>query len=334
MSDWHPVASIESLRQRARVLAQIRRFFDARDVIEVETPLLAVDTVSDVHLQSFSTTLSTGSEPLTLYLQTSPEYAMKRLLAAGMGACYQVCKSFREDLPGRLHNPEFTMLEWYRPGFSLEDLMDEVEALVTETVAGNQEIGSNPHPFLSSTASGIERISYREAFLKVLGLDPHTAQPDRLSKLANERLDIQAAGLSATDYLQLLMAEVVEPQLPDNFFLYDYPVGQAALARVEEDATGQLVARRFELFCAGMELANGYHELSDAEEQRRRFRADRARRQKLDLPVVEIDEQLLAALEHGLPDCSGVALGVDRLVMLALGKQGIDQVMSFSFKPG
>ena len=313
MADWRPAAAPELLKLRAEALARIREFFAARNVLEVETPLLAPATVTDLHIDSIPARVQLAGSPQTFHLQTSPEYAMKRLLAAGSGACYQICKSFRQGDTGPRHNPEFTMLEWYRPGFSLEELMDEVDQLLR---------GFLPR-------ASMPRLNYRELFLHHLNIDPHRIEPKALRRLARETLPVDAADLNATDCLQLLLAQAIEPKLPEYCFVYDYPTPQAALARIEPNPEGEPVARRFELFCRGMELANGYDEETDPEELRRRFERDRQSRAKLGRPVPEIDEKLLAALEHGLPPCSGVAFGIDRLLMLLSGADSISEVLAF-----
>jgi lysyl-tRNA synthetase class 2 len=245
---------------------------------------------------------------------------MKRLLAAGSGSIYQICKVFRGGELGRLHNPEFTLLEWYRLGFDHHNLMDEVEALVRECLP-------------SSTRAGpARRMRYREAFESWAGVDPFSASPEALARCL-ERHGIGATvGLECSDrdaWLDLILTQIVEPRLQDEgwVFLYDYPPSQASLARVR--AGNPPVAERFELYVDGIELANGFHELGDATEQRRRFEADLAQRRDRGLPVPPKDECLLAALEHGLPDCAGVALGVDRLVMVAAGAGALRDVMAF-----
>ena len=309
MVDWKPGTSPDMLRARAQLLASIRHFFAERHVLEVETPLLVNHATTDVYIQSFVVpALST-----TRYLQTSPEFAMKRLLAAGSGPVYQLCKAFRAEETTRLHNCEFTMLEWYRPGFTLDNLMDEVAALLATILH----------------CGAIPRYSYRNLFLTHLDIDPHTIAFAELATLARSRISFTSDKMSATDYLQQLLAQCIEPHLPAFCFIHDYPVAQAALAAVEPDAQGQRVARRFELFGKGMEVANGYYELTDAAQQHARFEADNARRQELGLPVYPIDESLLAALQHGLPACAGVALGVDRLLMLKTGARDIREVISF-----
>jgi lysyl-tRNA synthetase class 2 len=306
MSQWRPGASATNLRIRADLLARCRAFFAARQVMEVETPLLTHAAVSDVNIQSFRL----GQQ----FLQTSPEYAMKRLLAAGSGPIYQICKAFRQEESGRLHNPEFTLLEWYRPGFDWRQLMDEVADLMAELLG----VGK------------IARLSYRDVFQQQLAVDPHRIKTGALQELTRSKIDLGRAELDDTDCLQLLMHHCIEPQLPDYCFIYDYPAAQAALAKVEQDEQGCAVARRFELYGKGMELANAYQELTDVDEQRRRFEADIARRQQQALPVNPLDEKLLAALAEGLPACAGVALGFDRLVMLATASEHINQVISFA----
>jgi len=318
MTDWQPAATTQTLKLRARLLATVRQFFAERDVIEVETPLLARHTVSDVNLESFVVNSASSSGHGTLrsshsFLQTSPEYAMKRLLAAGSGPIYQICKAFRDEEPSRLHNPEFTLLEWYRPGLTLEQLMDEVVELMQAVL----KVGD------------IARFSYRQVFAEHLQIDPHTIDPDELQELTREKIDLGDTQLTATDCLQFLMHHCIEPELPKFCIVYDYPVAQAALAETAQDANGQEVARRFEVYAAGMELANAYQELTDAEEQRRRFAADQQLREKRGLPVNPVDENLLAALEHGLPACSGIALGIDRLLMAVADENDIKVVLAF-----
>lgn len=314
MTNWKPGAPAVMLAARADLLAQIRKFFAARKVLEVETPILARATASDFHIQSWKTENSWGQNNQALYLQTSPEYAMKRLLASGSGAIYQLGKAFRFEEISDRHNPEFTLLEWYQPGYSLCQLMNEVEALV----------------HLVTTVTDIRRFSYRELFQQNLGIDPHQALTDDLEQLVKSEISLVAQGLSRTDYLQLILSEIIEPAMQGNWFLYDYPEDQAALAQVKLDAAGVKVAQRFELFCSGMEIANGYFELTDPVEQRRRFESDLDKRQQADRGLVPIDENLIAALESGLPDCAGVALGVDRLLMIATGAKSISEVISFT----
>ena len=313
--DWRPSASIETLRLRAKLLAQIRAFFSAREVLEVETPLLAAAPVTDLHLHALSCRYrgpgaDRGRE---LYLQTSPEFAMKRLLAAGSGPIFQICKAMRDGEAGRRHNPEFTILEWYRPGWDHHRLMDEVGELLAEV------LGTRPG----------ERLTYAEAFERYASIDPHAASDEAL------RLRVEALGMDSTDglrrddLLDLILTHVIEPKLGhcQPTLIHDYPASQASLARVRPGDPS--LADRFEVFAEGVELANGYHELVDPEEQRRRFEADLEARHHAGLREVPIDERLLAALEHGLPDCAGVALGVDRLLMLKGGTRDIVDVLAF-----
>jgi len=321
--DWRPGASPERLRQRAALLRQAREFFAARAVTEVDTPVVVNAPASEVHIHSARVRLAAdpaaGAPAPPLFLHSSPEYAMKRLLAAGSGDIYQICHVVRGNERGRLHNPEFTLIEWYRVGFALAQLMDEVEALVRALLGP-----------VAPAAS--ERISYRDAFLRELGLDPLTAGDAALAQAA------QPLGLSGTgatgaaigrdEWLELLMGALVGPRLGRGTltFVHSYPASQAALARL--DAADPRVAQRFELYCSGVELANGFHELAVAPEQRARFEADNARRRDLGLPVFPLDERLLAALPS-LPDCSGVALGFDRALMLAVGAVHIEEVLPF-----
>lgn len=310
MTDWQPSAPFEQLRQRARLYQQVRGFFAEREVLEIEAPVMGAATVTDPFIDSV--TAQCGGR--LYYLQTSPEFAMKRLLAAGSGAIYSLGKVFRDGERGRKHNPEFTLLEWYRPGWDDRQLMGEVEALVLSVL-----------PELTVTY-----LSYRQWFECHLGLDPHLASAGQLAALARERINIEAGEEDRDFWLDLLVTHELEASLgPGLTFVYDYPASQAALARLDTDARGQTVARRFEAFIGSMELANGYWELTDASEQRRRFEADLERRRALGLPLYPVDEKLLAALEAGLPDSAGVALGVDRLLMCLTGTRSIAHVLAF-----
>lgn len=314
MVDWKPGAPLQNLRARAEALEKIRKFFAQRNVLEVETPVLARFTAPEVHIQSIATESPTADSSAVHYLQTSPEFFMKRLLASGSGSIYQICKAFRQEETGSRHNSEFTMLEWYRVSFPMDQLMTELEALLqTLLVCGD-----------------IPRFSYRDIFQKYLQFDPHAVSLDELKQLVEKEIELNSEGLNKTDYLQLLLANRIEPVLPEFCFIYDFPVQQAALSTVEEDKLGVLVAKRFELFAAGMELANGYFELSDAVEQRSRFESDNKRRQEQGLAEYPIDENLIAALQSGLPACSGVAMGIDRLIMLLVKTKNISEVISFN----
>ncbi|MEZ5568289.1 MAG: EF-P lysine aminoacylase EpmA [Halioglobus sp.] len=313
---WQPRASLSAVRRRARLVAQIREFFFARDVLEVDTPLLCSSGVTDPALEPL---LVERGESLTgpRYLQTSPEYAMKRLLAAFGVPVYQIAKAFRDGEAGRRHNPEFTLLEWYRPGFDHHQLMAEVAALVMHC------IGERP----------LHTVSYRELFHIELGIDPMTADVTRLASCAREHIDAGDINGDRDLWLDLLMSHVIEPRLAGRglCFVYDYPASQAALARIER-SEDVMVGQRFELYVDGLELANGYHELGDAAEQRRRFERDNLRRAERGQSLRPLDENLLAALAHGLPDCSGVALGVDRLLMVALGAADLREVLAFDWR--
>jgi elongation factor P--(R)-beta-lysine ligase len=309
---WRPTASWEMIRRRATWLAEIRRFFAERGVLEVETPVLSSSAATDPNLLSFVTRYEGPAFPegRTLYLHTSPEFAMKRLLAAGSGSIYQICKVFRDGEAGRLHNPEFTLLEWYRPGSDHHALMAEVDELLQRL------LGSRPAQYMS----------YQEAFVLHVGLDPVAASAEELRIRAESHGVAPPAGLQRDGWLDLLLSHVLAPQLglEGPLFLFDYPASQAALARIRPP-----FAERFELFLQGVELANGFHELADADEQRRRFNADLAARGASGLPGVPPDEHLVAALDAGLPDCSGVALGVDRLLMVACDLPSIADVLTF-----
>lgn len=317
--EWQPSASIATLQKRAKILSQIRLFFASRDVLEVETPCLSSNTVTDLHMQAFATNFrsppSGGSQ--TLYLQTSPEYAMKRLLCAGSGAIFQMGKAFRNEQAGRHHNPEFTMLEWYRPGFDHLQLIDELDEMIQ----------------LVLDCKPATKVSYQQAFSQFLPLDPLTASLEDLKRLGSELgyQHICQHEQSIDTLLQLLFCQHVEPQigLTVPCFVYDFPASQAALARI--NPADPRVAQRFELYYQGKELANGFHELADATEQSERFSQDNKLRAAAGLEQVEVDPYFLAALHAGLPNCAGVAVGLDRLVMLALGKTDISQVMAFSY---
>ncbi|MDA0280221.1 MAG: lysyl-tRNA synthetase class 2 [Pseudohongiellaceae bacterium] len=313
MVDWKPSASIKNLQQRAYALARIRRFFSERDILEVETPLLASTTVPDVYIESIAAEVTEGSSSRQNFLQTSPEFFMKRLLASGSGSIYQIAKAFRQEEKGARHNIEFTLLEWYRLSYSLDQLMSELEQLVQEVL----------------DCGPISRFSYREIFRQHLQIDPHETTLEELQQLASSEIDLIGSDLSKTDYLQLLLSNSIEPKLPPYCIIYDYPSEQAALATLATDEHGVVVAKRFELFGHGMELANGYFELSDATEQRARFEKDNAARKEKGLQTHDADEKLIAALESGLPSCSGVAVGVDRLLMLLVEAKNISEVISF-----
>lgn len=321
MTHWRPTASRALLEQRAILLARARRFFADGGVLEVDTPMVVNAPVTDIHIHSARVNLGPDTKH-GYFLHTSPEYAMKRLLASGSGDIYQICHVVRGFERGRLHNAEFTLIEWYRLGFSLDDLMSEVDALV-RALLGPAATGRNS-----------ERITYRDAFLREMKLDPFTASMEELRQ-AVAKLGFNGAPSAGTtapqrdELLDLLMGTVVGPRLGANAltFVHAYPATQAALARL--DPKDPRAALRFELYCDGVELANGFHELAAAAEQRARFEQDNRERQRVGLPVHAPDEFLLAALAAGLPECCGVALGFDRTVMLATGAKSIDEVLAF-----
>ncbi|WP_201087313.1 elongation factor P--(R)-beta-lysine ligase [Aliivibrio fischeri] len=317
--NWMPSASIEQLQQRADILAAIRSFFFKRKVMEVDTPAMSHATVTDVHLHTFQTDfIGPGyADGTHLYFMTSPEFHMKRLLAAGSGCIYQINKAFRNEEAGRYHNPEFTMLEWYRLGFDHHDLMDEMNELLT----------------LVLKCDNAERMTYQEAFIQVLGVCPLEASMDELRAVAAPLglSDIADIEEDRDTLLQLLFSMGVEVKIGQDVpaFVYDFPASQAALAKI--NPRDPRVAERFEVYFKGIELANGFHELDNAKEQLMRFEEDNAKRKSMGLAEQPIDYHLIAALEAGLPNCSGVALGIDRLIMLAMGEKHIDQVTAFPF---
>lgn len=315
--DWQPTAKIQTLRERARVLAQVRAFFAERGVMEVDTQCLSHAAVSDPFIDTLEVSFHSypGSDTQTLYLQSSPEYAMKRLLAADSGPIYQLGKVFRNGEVGRFHNPEFTMLEWYRPDFSSDELMDEVQGLVTQ-VLGQQRW---------------ERLTYRELFQNYAGIDPHSATINQLKALLAPEFDCPFDDERRDTWLELVMSHMIEPKLIEPVIVFDFPASQAALAELKVDSQGVEVATRFELYAGGMELANGYQELRDATEQADRLQADDAMREQLGAPRRPLETRLIAALDAGFPACAGVALGFDRLLMLKLGATSIDEVIPFAF---
>lgn len=295
------------------MLARIRAFFAARDVMEVETPVLSLAAVTDPQLAS----LTVPAPGHDRYLRTSPEFAMKRLLAAGCGDIYEIAKVFRADEAGRYHNPEFSLVEWYRLGFDHHALMDEVEALLGHALDNIRAV------------TPVRRLTYRDAFAGYAGLDSATASIAACRDSLTARGIETDAELDRRGWLELLMSHVVVPECSRDgiTFIYDFPEDQAALATVRLGAPP--VASRFELLAYGVELANGFHELTDSYEQRARFERELAWRRRAGAPLVPLDENLLAALAHGLPACAGVAMGLDRLVMLAAGHDHIAQAMAF-----
>jgi lysyl-tRNA synthetase class 2 len=313
---WRPSASLDALQRRAAMLSATRDFFARRGVLEVETPILSAAAVSDPQLESLATRIAGIAHEF--YLHTSPEYSMKRLLAAGSGDIYQICKVFRDAERGRWHNPEFTMIEWYRLRMDDAALMDEVEALVASLLKPQRHL------------EPAERLSYCAALQRHAGVDAHLSSDRELSAAALRHGIVCDARLERDAKLDLLMGLIVGPKLGRErpCFICDYPASQAALARLKPGLPA--VAARFELYLDGVELANGFHELQDGAEQRRRFNQDLRVRAERGLPRRSLDERLLAALETGLPECAGVALGFDRLVALALHADALAGAMAFT----
>ncbi|UDW84059.1 elongation factor P--(R)-beta-lysine ligase [Pasteurella canis] len=316
--NWQPTASIKNLLARAKIIAEIRRFFTDRGLLEVETPILSEFGVTDVHLSTFDTEFNSpfAEQSKKLWLSTSPEYHMKRLLAAGSGPIFQLCHVFRNEESGQHHNPEFTMLEWYRPHFDMYRLINEVDDLL-------QQILDCPPA---------ESLSYQFVFQEYVGLDPLSVDREELIAKAKEYNLLSAAEEDRDTLLQFLFSTIVEPNIGKEhpIAVYHFPATQAALAQISSE--DHRVAERFEFYYQGLELANGFHELTDVNEQLRRFEQDNVQRQKIGLPQRTIDKRLLAALQAGVPNCSGVALGVDRLLMIALQAQTIKDVIAFGIE--
>ncbi|MBT0585344.1 elongation factor P--(R)-beta-lysine ligase [Alteromonas oceanisediminis] len=321
---WHPQADIETLHARAHLLHSIRAFFAARSVLEVETPVLSAHGTTDPYIESFcaakprSAHNSQAEFTHAGYLQTSPEFPMKRLLCAGSGCIYQICKVFRQEQSGRRHNPEFTLLEWYRVGFDHHDLMQEVDAFLQHTLA----------------CKPAQTISYQALFEQIMQIDPLSITHEQLVNHV-DTLGILAGTadeFSHDDLLNLLFSHVIEPNLGHDrpLLVHSFPASQSALARINAD--DPRTADRFEAYVAGMELANGFYELADAPEQRQRFESDNRVRARAGQPEIPQDEHLLDALAHGLPDCAGVALGLDRLLMLKMQRADIQDVLAFPFQ--
>ena len=317
MDDWRPGASKDTLLKRALLLSEIRHFFSQRSVFEVDVPILGHSTVTDRNIESILVDVAGSSG----YLQTSPEFFMKRLLADGTGDIYSLGKSFRQDEIGEKHNPEFCLLEWYRCGWDEHQLMDEVIELVEILSAIDQ-----------STPISISKITYSQCVSNCVGFDPHQA--------SLEKLRVVAASIGSDDWLEesrencldLIFSVAVEPQLPEGLVLvYDYPACQAGLSQIDKNTKGHFISRRFEVFYNKIEIGNGYFELLDAFEQIGRFDMDIASRIKNGKPFVVKDKKFINAIETGLPACAGVAMGVDRLLMGILGLKSIDEAMSFSW---
>ena len=321
-ASWMPSASRDAMRLRAWLNRLVREFFHARDVLEVETPVLSQAGNTDPNIASFSLEFSgrTDGAPCTRWLRTSPEFALKRLLAAGIGDCYELGRVFRNGEVGGRHNPEFTMLEWYRVGWNHEQLIEETAALVQAALA------------LVGRSAQLRVVRYRDLYRDALGIDSFTADAAALRAALGEVV-IDPQGLGRDDWLDLLMTHRLQPgfKVDEMLAVVDYPVSQCALARIACDAQGDSVAQRFELYLGPVELANGYHELRDATEQTARFANDVRVRQSRGAEVPPTDTRLLAALTSGLPGCAGIALGIDRLLMAMLGAAGIADVLAFEF---
>lgn len=314
MNEWRPTAAIATLEVRAAMLRAAREYFAATRALEVETPTLSAAAVTDVHIAS----VEARAVRRTCYLHTSPEYAMKRLLAAGCGDIWQIGRVYRDGESGRWHNPEFTLIEWYRLGMDHHALMNDVERLINATLPPARQFDR------------AERLTYGEAVQLHAGVDAlDDALPVLIARLESAAVEVPHWLREDRDgCLDLIMSVLVGPRLGHDrlTFVYDYPASQASLARIR----GR-VASRFEAYLDGIELANGFHELADANEQRARFAHDLGERSARGLPPVPVDENFLDALSQGLPECSGVALGFDRLVMCAVGARHIDEVLAFPF---
>jgi len=323
MTDWRPTADLDALRLRSQLYATIRAFFAERAVLEVETPMLSMAGNTDPNIESFTLEFSGRTEgaPRTRWLRTSPEFPLKRLLAAGVGDCYELGRVFRNGEAGGRHNPEFTMLEWYRVGWDHRRLIDETVALVQAALA------------LVGRTAKVSTTTFRDLYRERLGIDPLLAD-ERVLHAALVGIEIDPEGLNRDDWLDLLMTHRLQPTFDRNgiMVVHDYPASQCALAKLRAgDGDEPTIAERFELFLGPLELANGYHELTDADEQRARFLRDHDLRTSRGSELPPLDEALLAAMTSGLPVCAGVALGVERLLMAMLDTDRIADVLSFDF---
>ena len=322
-SSWRPRASMEEIKRRAEILHCIRTYFHQQQVMEVETPMLSTAATVDPYIDSFHTDFALNSNhPERFYLHTSPEFPMKRLLSAGSGDIYCLGKVFRNEEMGERHNPEFTLLEWYRLNLDHHSLMDDVSRLLS-SVCNYKEY---------------DRCSYQALFDHYIGINPHQITLSELIALVGKKINISINALTRNDCLDLLFTHIIEPDLKGSsteklqgIFVYDYPAGMSGLSQLTVDSAGQSVAARFELFISGMEIANGYHELTDGVEQKNRFKKDQQIRESMKLPLYPFDQHMVDALEAGLPNCAGVALGIDRLHMLIAGVEKITDVLAFDF---
>lgn len=311
--DWQPNTTQKTREKRAELLQQVRAFFQQRKVLEVETPILSRAGNTDPYIDSFNVINSSEIH----YLHTSPEYAMKRLLADGSGDIYQICKVFRHAEKGRNHNPEFTMLEWYRVGFSYQQLMQEVETLLTGLIPNLQLVAS--------------KFSYQQVFLENLGFNPHTVENDAIKNLVKKTIpSLETDNLSRQAMLDALLTHTIEPTFAKDCltFIYDYPASQSALATIRDEDNTQ-VAERFEVYLGTMELGNGYQEETNFEQNTRILHNENKQRDALGLKQVNIDNSFLHAIEAGMPDSSGVAIGLDRVLMCIIGEKSIQKVINF-----
>lgn len=314
---WETGMSWQVAQEKAKLLNKIRLFFEHRSIVEVETPLLSQGTVTDVHLEAFLCRynfLMKGSKDY--YLQTSPEFAMKRLLASGYGSIYQICKAFRHEEHGRQHNPEFSIIEWYRIDFDHHDLMREIEELLIELLS----------------CTHVEKITYQAAFIQYVGIDPLTVTKSSCISLIkqNEIFDSWLADEDLDTLLQYIFSQLIEPKIGivTPCFVYSFPSSQSSLAKLNDK--DPRVANRFECYYQGIELLNGFEELTDADQQYQRFVKDNEQRLIRGLPTMPIDTNFISALQHGMPACAGVALGFDRLLMLITNAKHIDEVLAFN----
>ncbi len=315
MSNWNPNTTIETLKCRAKLLNIARQFFQDNHFLEVDTPCLSQSTTPDPNIESFTSQYNQQQ----YYLHTSPEFPMKRLLASGSGAIYQICKVFRQGEAGCNHNPEFTLIEWYQPGIYYRDLMEQLDDFIRLLLKGNLQLNETV------------LLTYQQAFEQYAGFNPLMVSSEQLHAVILENnIQLHEQTLTHNAYLDLIMSYIVQPALPKNkpVFIYDYPVTQAALANVRRGDVD--IAERFELFINGLELANGYQELLDATEQQQRFENENRQRLVAGQQTIPVDDYLISALQQGMPMVSGVALGFERVLMLATGKDSIRDVIAFT----
>jgi lysyl-tRNA synthetase class 2 len=310
---WMPSASITNIKQRAIMLKKIREFFELRDVLEVETPMLSHYGGTEPNLSAITANYQFQGKPRIGFLQTSPEFAMKRLLAAGIGDCYQVFKAFRNEESGRFHNPEFSLLEWYRTGINEIKLLEEIDIFLQQIIA----------------VKSAESFSYSDLFKQYLNLDPLQTSFQELQRIAPQKIENPPILDSSDEYLELLFSYCIEPFIGKErpCFVTHYPASQASLARISEQDPN--LSCRFEIYFNGTELGNGFYELCDADEQLSRFQKENQQRKQRGFKQIEIDPLFIQALKEGLPESAGVAIGIDRLLMIATSSKHIDEVLSF-----